>query len=211
MAAWIAAAADGDGESGETAHRRLDLVIANAAISGGTGGDGLRPESGEQTRRIFAANLDGVLNTVLPAIAVMRNQPPLPGSRGIRGQIAIVSSLAGFRGFPGAPAYSASKAAVKAWGEGLRPALARDGIAVSVVCPGFVRTPMTAGNPFPMPFLMEPKRAAAIIRRGLAGNRARIAFPWPLAVVAWLTAALSPAWLDPLLARLPEKPARSGS
>ncbi len=207
--AWIAeAAAAGWGG-------RLDLVIANAGISGGTGGDGSHggQESAEQVRCLFAVNVDGVFNTVLPAIPLMRDQATvtIAGTPPWRGQIAIVGSLVGFRGFPSAPAYSASKAAVKAWGEGLRGALEHDGIAVSVVCPGFIRTPMTAGNPFPMPFLMEPERAAAIVKRGLEQNRARIAFPWQHHAVAWLAGALPPAWLDPLLSRLPKKPARESA
>jgi NADP-dependent 3-hydroxy acid dehydrogenase YdfG len=189
--------------------RRLDLVIANAGISSGTGD--ADAEGANQMRRIFAVNVGGVLNTVLPAIPVMYRQPPVivAGSPPWRGQIAIVSSLAGMRGFPGAPAYTASKAAVKAWGEGLRPALARDQIAVSVVLPGFVRTPMTANNPFPMPFLMDADRAADIIKRRLMDNPARVAFPWRLYALAWLAAALPPGWIDPLLSRLPEKPGRN--
>ena len=172
----------------------LDLVIANAGISAGTGGGG---ENEDQTRAIFAINIDGVVNTVWPAIRAMRR-------RGA-GQIAIVSSLAGYRGLPGAPAYGASKAAVKAWGEGLRGWLASEGITVSVICPGFVTTRMTAKNRFPMPFLMDADRAARIVADGLARNRARISFPWPLALVTWLFAALPPAWTDPLLSRLPKK------
>lgn len=209
VAAWIAETA-ANGPDG-----RLDLVIANAGISGGTGGGGgdATQESAEQVRRIFAVNVDGTLNTVLPAISVMRNQPPtvVAGTPPWRGQIAIISSLAGFRGFPGAPAYCASKGAVKLWGEGLRSSLARDAIAISVVCPGYVRTPMTTGNPFPMRFLMDAERAAAIIKRRLAGNPARIAFPWPLTLAVWLVSALPPGWIEPLLARLPKKPARDKS
>ena len=89
--------------------RPLDLVVANAGISAGTGGGG---EGEEQTRAIFATNLDGVMNTVFPALAVMRPRR--------HGQIAIMASLAGYRGLPGAPAYCASTAAVMTWGEGLR-------------------------------------------------------------------------------------------
>jgi len=172
----------------------LDLVIANAGVSAGTGAGG---ESEEQARLIFAVNQAGVLNTVLPAIALMR-------PRGC-GQIAIMSSLAGFHGFPGAPAYCASKAAVRVWGEALRGQLAAEGIAVSVICPGFVRSRMTAVNRFPMPFLMEAERAAAIIRRDLACNKARIAFPRRLAAVVWLLSALPPGLTDRALGRLPAK------
>ena len=172
----------------------LDLVIANAGVSAGTGGGG---ETEAQTRRIVATNLDGVFNTVLPAIDCMR-------PRG-HGQVAIMSSLAAFRGFPGAPAYCASKAAVRVWGEALRGDLRDAGIRVSVICPGYVRSPMTAGNDFAMPLLMNAERAARIIRVGLARDRPRIAFPWRLYAAVWLISALPPALTDPLLRRLPKK------
>ncbi len=172
----------------------LDLVIANAGISAGTGVGG---ETKAQTRRVVATNLDGVLNTVLPAVDCMR-------PRG-RGQVAIMSSLAAFRGFPGAPAYCASKAAVRVWGEALRGDLHGAGIGVSVICPGYVRSPMTAVNTFSMPLLMDAERAARIIRRGLARNRPRIAFPWRLYAAVWLISTLPPRLTDPLLRRLPKK------
>lgn len=183
----------------------LDLVIANAGISGGTGGGvGATGESDEQVRRIFAVNLDGVVNTVLPAAALMRAREPRDG---VKGQIAIMSSLASFRGIPGVPTYCASKAAVRIYGEALRGALGGDGIEVSVICPGYVKTPMTAGNPYRMPFLMERSRAARIMKRGLAKGRARIAFPLRLYALVWLMAALPPALTDPLMRLGPKKPA----
>ena len=182
---WVAAADD-------TAP--LDLAIASAGISGGTRGGG---ESTKQTRAIFAVNIEGAVNTVQPAADRM-------GVRGY-GQIALMSSLAGFRGMPGAPAYGASKAAIRSYGEALRGHLHGRGVGVSVVCPGFIRTPMTAVNDFPMPFLMEPERAARIIARGLARNRARIAFPWPMYALVWLLGALPPGWTDAALRKMPEK------
>lgn len=172
----------------------LDLLIANAGISAGTGGGG---EDEAQTRRILAANVDGVVNTVMAALPSMRARQ--------HGQIAIMSSLAAFRGFPGAPAYCASKAAVRVWGESLRGQLAGDGIAVTVICPGYVKTPMTAVNRFPMPLLMKSEKAARIIQRGLTRNKARIAFPWPMYALVRLLAALPPGLIDPLLRKLPEK------
>lgn len=172
----------------------LDLVIANAGISAGTGGAGETPV---QTRRIISVNVDGVLNTVLPVI-------PRMIARG-RGQIALMSSLASFRGFPGAPAYCASKAMVRIWGEALRPDLAVHGVEVSVICPGFVVSRMTAANKFPMPLLMTAERAAAIIRRGLARNRPRIAFPLRMYLLTRLVAAIPPALIDRAMARLPRK------
>jgi len=185
MAVWIAAR---DGTL------PLELVIANAGISAGTGG-GIEPS--DQTRRIFAVNIDGTVNTVLPAVEAMRPRK--------RGQIAIVSSLAGYRGMPGAPAYSASKGAMKLWGEGLRGELGRAGLDISVICPGFVITGMTRVNKFHMPFLMDADRAATIIVDGLASKRGRIAFPWPMAALAWLGATLPDAFTSWLTRRLPSK------
>jgi len=195
MENWIA---------GLAAERPLDLVIANAGISAGSGGG---RESENQARHVFTVNLGGVLNTIYPAIEAMLGQTDTKD--GQRGQIAVMSSLAGFRGIPGAPAYCASKAAVKIHGEALRGELHHLGIGVSVICPGYVRSRMTEKNKFPMPLLMDGKRAARIIRRGLARNRARIAFPWRMYALAWLFATLPPWLTDPLLRRLPRKGARA--
>lgn len=172
----------------------LDLVIANAGISAGTEGG---PESFLQVKRIFATNLDGVLNVIHPAIEKMKVKKI--------GQIAIVSSLAGLRGLPSSPAYSGSKAAVRVYGEGLRGSLAPLGIEVNVICPGYIKTPMTDVNEFPMPFLMKVEKCAKIIKDGLAKNKSRIAFPFPLYFIVWLSALLSTKITDPLFAKLPGK------
>ena len=172
----------------------FDLVIANAGVSAGTGGGGETPE---QTRRITAVNVHGMINTVTPLIA--------PMSRRRRGQIALMSSLASFRGFPGAPAYCASKAWVRVWGEALRADLAPVGLEVSVICPGFVETRMTQANRFHMPLLMSAERAAAIIVRGLARNRGRIAFPWRMYALVRLIAGLPAPLTDALLRLAPRK------
>lgn len=172
----------------------VDLVIANAGISAGTGG---AVESEEQARRILSINIDGVLNSVYPLLPRMQSRR--------RGQIALMASQASFRGLPGAPAYCASKAAVRVFGEAMRGDLAGDGVGVSVICPGFVKSRITAANGFRMPFLMEADAAAWVIRRGLARNAARISFPWPMAAAVWLLALLPPAWTDGILARAPRK------
>jgi len=176
--------------------RPIDLIIANAGISGGTGGvpDG---EDEAQVRRIFAVNLDGVLNTVIPVQEVMQKQG--------YGQIAIMSSLAGYRGWPGAPAYCASKAAVKVYGESLRGALAPAGIKVNVICPGFVSSRMTDANDFAMPMKWPADKAARYIKRKLAANKGRIAFPWPVALALWLVAALPDGAAQTVLRAFPSK------
>ena len=181
-------------DRGRRQREPLDLVIANAGISAGTAGGA---EVDDEARAIFAVNLGGVLNTIQPVI------PPMRARHG--GQIALISSVAAFLGLPGTPAYAASKAAVRIYGEGLRGLLAADGIRVSVVCPGLFESPMTAANPFPMPFLMPAERAARIIRKGLARDKARIAFPWPVYLAVRLLGSLPPAWVGPLLARAPRK------
>lgn len=185
MSAWI-------GET-DSAHP-LDLVIANAGISGGSGGHG---ESEEQARAIFDVNLGGVLNTLWPAIAPMRARK--------RGQLAAVSSLAGMVALPGAPAYSASKAAVKAYAEALNGWLKADGVTVTSICPGFVKSRITDRNAFPMPFFMQADEAAKILRRGLARGKVSVIFPWRLAAGMWLVSLLPPCLRVWLLSRLPRK------
>ena len=173
----------------------LDLLIANAGISGGTGGP--KGEKEEKVRRIFAVNVEGVINTIAPAM-------PLMVARG-KGQIGIMSSVASFLGFAGAPAYCGSKAAVRVYGEGLRGELGRRGVGVSVICPGFVKSPMTDSNKYPMPFLMDSDRAAHIIAKGLDRNRGRIAFPWPTYALARVLAGMPVPLSDWLTRRLPKK------
>jgi NAD(P)-dependent dehydrogenase (short-subunit alcohol dehydrogenase family) len=174
---------------------RLDLVVANAGISAGTG-DG-RPESAAQARVIFAANLDGVLNTVMPALAAMRTQ--VPGADGVRGRIGVVASIAAFVPAPGAPAYCASKAAVDAWTVAAATTALREGVLMTSICPGYVRTAMTVHNRFPMPGLMDADRAARIMLRGLAAGRRRIVFPWWMGLAARLVGLLPPRLSGALL------------
>lgn len=177
----------------------ITLVIANAGISGGTGGvtDG---EPIEQARQIFNINIMGVLNTLNPILPKMIERKS--------GQIAIISSMAGFRGFPSAPAYSASKGAVRFYGEALRGSLKSHGVKVNVVCPGFVRSRITDVNEFPMPFLMETSQAAKIIIDGLEKNTGRIAFPWPIHLVCWFFSILPDFLAQKLLSILPTKKAK---
>ena len=190
MAAWVRGANDS---------ASLDLVIANAGISGGTSGR-LDGEPISEARKIFDVNLTGVLNTVEPAINVFKDV------QGIK-QIAMVSSLAGFRGWPSAPSYSASKGAVRYYGEALRGALAKTNIQVNVICPGFVKSRITDENDFPMPFLMSADKAAGIIAKGLAKDKGRICFPLPVHFTSWFIGILPDYVAQKILAMSPAKKA----
>lgn len=185
MAAWVGGVG------------RLDLVIANAGIAAGTGE--ARAEPPEAMPAIFATNLGGVLHTCLPALAVMRAQSP--GADGVRGRIAVVSSIAAFVAAPGGAAYCASKAAVQRWVEAMDGAWAGQGVRFHAICPGYVRTPMTDRNRFPMPWLMEAGEAARRSLAGIAAGRARIIYPWPLYAIARLVGALPPRLRNALLNR----------
>lgn len=172
----------------------IDLIIANAGISTGTGRNFEKPE---QTKVVFDVNVQGVFNTINPILPHMIK-------RG-RGQVAIMSSLASFRGFAGSATYCASKAAVRVYGEALHSECANRGIEVNVICPGFIKTPMTDVNHFHMPFLISAEHAAKIIRCGLARNKARIAFPLPMYLAIRLFTALPQSWIDGLSRILPKK------
>ena len=174
--------------------RPIDLLIANAGVSAGVLGQDETPVS---TRAIFETNIFGVLNTVMPAIEVMK---PIR-----HGHIAIVSSLSGYRGMASCPAYSASKSCVKAWGEALWGSLKPAGISVTVICPGFIETPLTDKNQFKMPFLMKASKAAQIIKKRLRRRLPIIAFPWMMAFGAWFGGILPARLILPILGKLPKK------
>ena len=177
----------------------LDLVIANAGISGGTAGR-LDGEPISEARKIFDVNVTGVFNTVEPALDIFKDVQA-------EKQIAIVSSLAGFRGWPSAPAYSASKGAVRYYGEALRGALSKTNINVNVICPGFVKTRLTDKNEFPMPFLMSGEKATSIIAKGLAKDKGRICFPLPVHFTSWFIGILPDCVAQIVLSKTPAKQA----
>jgi short-subunit dehydrogenase len=167
----------------------VDLLIANAGIS--IDKDNSSLDDFSVIRKTFDVNVGGVLNTVEPLMSRLMARR--------RGQIAIVASLASFIGLPYSASYNASKAAVRVWGESIRYVLRKSGVGVSVICPGFVVSRMTANAPFPMPFLMGAARASTIIRRGLERNHARIAFPIGTKAAVWFGQALPGRWTARLL------------
>ncbi|MEH6567703.1 MAG: SDR family NAD(P)-dependent oxidoreductase [Halioglobus sp.] len=158
-------------------HCPLNLVIANAGIAlGSTTVEGLHQAAVDS----FQINVTGVFNTVHPALEVMSQRRPYPV---IDGQVAMMSSVMGYVGMARSPAYSSSKAAVKHYGEALRGTFRGMGIGVSVICPGYVASSMTAPNTSTMPFLISAEKAAHIIARGLARDKARITFPWQMVMI----------------------------
>lgn len=188
MAAWIVEC---------DTKQPLDLVVANAGISGGTGGNPVAGEPVAQARKIFDVNVMGVLNTIDPIL------PRMTARRS--GQIAIMSSLAGFAALSGAPAYSASKSAVRVYGEALRGAVAETGVKINVICPGFIESRMTDANDFPMPLMMSAEKAAGIMASGLAKNKGRIAFPWAMVGAVGCMGLLPVCILERLNSLLPKK------
>lgn len=164
----------------------LDLVIANAGISGEDDPD-----------RMFDININGVCNTIHPIIPPMKHRQ--------YGQIVLISSIAGYIGLPSAPAYSASKNFVRAYGEGLRGALASQNIKINVVCPGFVKSRITDQNNFKMPGLMQADKAAAIIANGIAKNKGRIVFPLSMLMAVRFLSLLPYPLLEKIVRLLPSK------
>ncbi len=172
---------------------RLDLVIANAGMNINMGPN----NSGEQwdaVQALLQVNVIAAMATLHAVLPAMRARKS--------GQIALISSLAAWRGLPETPSYSASKAAVKAYGEAMRDAVAADGVKINVVMPGYVHSQMAYDMPGPKPFMWPAAKAAKVIKRGLARNSARISFPFPLNFGCWLLAGIHPAVSGWILRRL---------
>ena len=171
----------------------LNLVIANAGVA-------TIEETSENVRRTFETNVFGVVNTVLPTVEIFKQAYGRTEKA-----VALLASIAGYHGLPSCPSYSASKACVKAWGEALRGSLREEGIAVSIICPGFVKSRITDKNTCPMPFFWPADKAAAVIAARLERNVGIIAFPWPMRLATWLMSILPNALSDFIYARLPHK------
>lgn len=191
LTAWLTDADD---------RQPVDLLIACAGVTGGVL-PGEVAESTDTVHRLYAVN-------VLGAMATAEALLPRFQARG-GGQVALMSSLAAFATITSAPTYSASKAALLRWGEALRVRVAGDGVNVSVICPGFVDTPLSDSLVGAKPMLTSPQRAAARIRRGLTRNRAVIAFPWILYVGVRLLPFLPDAVAAALMRRFDYRVASS--
>jgi short-subunit dehydrogenase len=165
----------------------VDLLVANAGLGLSTPAATFSAELVEQIVRVNLLGPAYAIEAVLPDMLV----------RG-RGHLVGISSLAAYRGLPDTAGYCASKAGLTALLESLRVELHPRGIAVTVVHPGFVRTPMIAGSTDPQPFVMDVEPAVRIILRGIAARRPAVAFPWPTAALASLGRWLPPRISDPV-------------
>jgi len=178
--------AQADGE------RPVDILIANAGIGGR---EVLAPAYGESpqlARSILDINTLGVVNTVSPLLEAFAKRR--------RGHVVIISSVMAFQGLAEAPVYAASKAAVRTYGQGLRRLLAAHDIHVTVVCPGFIATPMSQSLPFEGPFMVSAEAAARRIVKGVARREREIVFPWQLKLLAGAAALLPHSIFDGILA-----------
>jgi NAD(P)-dependent dehydrogenase (short-subunit alcohol dehydrogenase family) len=173
-----------------------DIVIAGAGVSAGTLTE--RPGDLSQFAEIFAINVTATVATFAPFIAQMKQ------GTGTRRLVAI-GSVAGIRGMKGAGAYCASKSAVHTYAESLRLELQPHGIRVVTIAPGYIDTPMTRLNRFPMPFLMPADRFAAAAARAIDAGRSYRVIPWPMGIVAKLLRLLPNVLFDALFVHAPQK------
>ncbi|HTH94205.1 MAG TPA: SDR family oxidoreductase [Rhodocyclaceae bacterium] len=173
-----------------------DVVIANAGISVGT----LTQEAVDNHafRRVMETNVLGLVHTFQPFLDAMLKR----GS----GRLIGIASVAGIRGLPGAGAYSASKAAAIAYLESLRVELRGSGVHAVTIAPGYIDTPMTQKNDYPMPFMLPADEAARRFIRAIESARSYVVIPWQMGVVAKLMRMLPNAIYDRLAARAGRKP-----
>jgi short-subunit dehydrogenase len=175
-----------------------DVVVASAGIS--IGMDTAERADLDVMRELLAVNNVGLAATFHPFLAAMR-------ARG-SGTLVGVASVAAIRGLPGHGAYCASKAGVVAYCESLRVECRGSGVRVVTLLPGYVATPLTAGNPYSMPFLMAPEAFAERAFDAIAAGRSYRVIPWPMGVLAKALRLLPNAWYDRLLAGRGRKPRR---
>ncbi len=172
-----------------------DIVIANAGVSRGTLTEYVEDEEVFQT--VMDINVLGMVKTFQPFLAAMREAR--------HGRLVGIASVAGFRGLPGSGAYSASKAAAISYLESLRVELHGSGVKVVTICPGYIKTPMTDINTYPMPFILDADVAAKRMARVIERGSSFAVVPWQMGMVGWLMKRL-PNWLyDALFSKAPHK------
>lgn len=178
------------------AHGTADIVIANAGVSRGTLTE--IEDDLAAFQEILDINVMGMVNTFQPFVGPMKAAG--------HGKLVGIASVAGFRGIPGGSAYSASKSAAITYCESLRVELRDSGISVITICPGYIRTPMTAVNKFKMPFLISVEDAVARFARAIDANTSFTVIPWTMGIAARIL-RITPNWLyDRVFTRMPRKP-----
>jgi short-subunit dehydrogenase len=180
-------------------HGVPDIVIGNAGVSHGTLTE--HEDDAAVFRDILEVNVMGLVNTFHPFVAPMREKGA--------GSLVGIASVAGFRGLPGAGAYSASKAAAIRYLEALRVELHGTGVNVTTICPGYIATPMTARNPYRMPFILDADEAARRFARVIARKKRYAIIPWQMAIVGRILGLVPDALFDRLASRSGRKPRRS--
>jgi NAD(P)-dependent dehydrogenase (short-subunit alcohol dehydrogenase family) len=177
-------------------HGLPDIVIANAGVSRGTLTE--HPQDLAAFRAVFETNVIGMVATFMPFAAAMQ--------RARAGRLVGIASVAGFRGLAGSGAYSASKAAAMTYLESLRLEMRPFGVAVVTICPGYIATPMTARNPYRMPFMLQPDVAASRIARAIAQRRRFYVLPKSMALAARGMRMLPRPIYDRMFVRAGRKP-----
>jgi len=173
-----------------------DVVIANAGISRGVLTEA--PEDLDVFKAIFETNVLGIVHTFAPFVVPMREARS--------GVLAGVASVAGFRGLPGSGAYCGSKSAAITYLESLRVEMLGTGVSVVTLCPGFVETPLTARNPYRMPFLIPADKAARLMANAIEDKRRFYVLPWQMAVLGKALRCLPRPIFDRVVARRARKP-----
>lgn len=176
-----------------------DIVIANAGVSIGT--LTRYAEDNDVFQHVMDINVLGAVKTFQPFVEPMRAAK--------RGRLVGIASVAGFRGLPGSGAYSASKAALISYLESLRVDMRGSGVKVVTICPGYIKTPLTDINPYPMPFILDADVAARRIVRVIERGSSFAVVPWQMALVGRVLKLL-PNWLyDFLFSKAPHKPRKN--
>lgn len=172
-----------------------DIVIANAGVSRGTLTEYVEDE--EVFQNVMDINVLGMVKTFQPFLVAMREARC--------GTLVGIASVAGFRGMPGSGAYSASKAAAISYMESLRVELYGSGVKAVTICPGYIKTPMTDINTYPMPFILEAGDAARRMARVIERGKSFAVVPWQMGVVGWVMTRLPNRLYDFAFARAPHK------
>lgn len=180
-------------------HGLPDIVIANAGVSHGTLTE--FEDDVDMFKQIIDINLAGMVNTFHPFIAPMRERKS--------GSLAGIASVAGFRGLPGASAYSASKAAAISYCEALRVELRLSGVKVTTVCPGYIATPMTEHNPYPMPFIITADEFARRCAKAIDARKSQAVIPWQIAIFGRIFRILPNFIYDRVMTKAGRKPRRT--